>query len=97
MKKYLIILLSLLTLVGCKQKVVYLDENGNAIENPLQQKEVDYINYSGDRFEIVEKITSELKEVRDTQTGVHYYYFYVGYGMTLTPIYESDGSIRVSK
>lgn len=96
MNKCLVILLTMLTLVGCQQKVVYLDENGNEIIPPKQEK-VDYVSISGERFEIVERISSYLKEVRDSQTGVHYYYLSAGYGKTLTPIYESDGSVRVSE
>lgn len=96
MNKCLVVLLTLLTLVGCQQKVVYLDENGNEI-NPPKQEEVDYVSSSGERFEIIERISSYLKEVRDSQTGVHYYYLSSNHGKSLTPVYESDGSVRVSE
>lgn len=88
--------LGLMLMVGCGQKVVYLDAEGNEIE---PQKEVEYLYQTGDRFEIVEEIDYCLSEVRDTQTGVHYYLYElrskIG-GLSLTPIYESDGSVRVS-
>lgn len=99
MNKCLVVLLALLTLVGCGKQVVYLDENGNEIDPP-QQEETKYIYQSGDRFEIIEEISGRLDEVRDVETGVHYYHYQstsVSGGLSLTPIYESDGSIRVSK
>lgn len=99
MKKMLIttFALGLLVMFGCEQKVVYLDAEGNEINMP---KEAEYLYKTGNRFEIIEEIDRDLSEVRDVQTGVHYYLYelHSSYGgLSLTPIYESDGSIRVSE
>lgn len=55
--------------------------------------------YIEGKFEIIESWSNSRKkvsEVRDLETGVHYYLYEGGYGDILTPVYESDGTIRVT-
>ena len=90
MKKFtigLFLSVCLIALSGCAPKVVYLDENGNPVESSK--------TLYHERFEIVDRF-SNFKEIRDVTTGVHYYMYSYGYEGGLTPVYESDGSIRVT-
>lgn len=99
MKRLLIILGCATILSGCQQKVVYLDENGNEVDPP-QQKQKEYLDGSGERFELVKKVGKHLSEIRDTETGVHYLYLrqpYSGGGLSITPVYEADGSVKVTE
>lgn len=94
MKKYLTLLSAMFILSGCT-KTIYLDENGNEIEPPKEES-VDYVESMGEKFEIIEEFDI-LKEVRDVDTGVHYYLYYTGYKCGISPVYESDGSVRVTR
>lgn len=92
MKRILITLTLITFLCGCS-KTVYLDEYGNEIEQP------NYLYGTGDRFEIINEFDDYLYEIRDVTTGVHYYLYEIytsNGGRGLTPVYESDGSVRVS-
>lgn len=45
-------------------------------------------------FEVKKVIDDSTYEVVDKETGIHYYFLNTGYGKALTPVIESDGSIR---
>lgn len=97
MKRFIIVAILTTFLSGCV-KTVYIDENGNEIVPPQSQKTV-YVAGTEGQFEVVREIGSYLEEIRDTTTGVHYYLYKLssssGYS-GLSPIYEADGSIRVT-
>lgn len=97
MKRFIAVVGLVLILSGCV-KTVYIDENGNEIVPPQSQKTV-YVAGTEGQFEVVREIGSYLEEIRDTTTGVHYYLYKLssssGYS-GLSPIYEADGSIRVT-
>ena len=97
MKRFIIVPILTAFLSGCV-KTVYIDENGNEIVPPQSQKTV-YVAGTEGQFEVVREIGSYLEEIRDTTTGVHYYLYKLssssGYS-GLSPIYEADGSIRVT-
>lgn len=89
--KKLLVALTLIMLCGCT-KTVYLDQDGNEIK----QVE-DSINWwVEDKLEIVKKYDTSLYEIRDIDTGVHYYLYRTVHNGGLTPVYEQDGSIRVT-
>lgn len=55
-----------------------------------------------EKFKYIKRISDEVREVRDTETGVHYFRIQIGdvyhpYGFTLCPIYEADGRVRVTQ
>ena len=96
MRKFLAILSLSVLLCACS-KVVYLDQDGNKIEPPKEEERVEYLSRSDERFEIIERIGYSIDEIRDVKTGVHYYCFnYSKYGNGITPVYLSDGSIKVT-
>lgn len=92
MKRFIMIF-TLVILCGCT-KTVYLDSNGNEIENQNTHKTM-----FQDQFIVIkhESSATEYYELRHIETGVHYIwvrdYVYGG----LSPLYESDGAIRVTK
>lgn len=64
----------------------------------------DDIGRSGGGFELIGQVAPEMQELRDVDTGAHYYWYYSEqFGMkshsksaSLTPVIESDGSFRIS-
>lgn len=48
-------------------------------------------------FEVEKKFDGSSYELIDKETGIHYYFLNTGYGKALTPVIESDGSIRGAK
>ena len=92
MSRFMIVIALITLLSGCV-KTVYVDENGNKITQP---ERIEYLPRAEGRFEVVEKVGAHLTEARDTSTGVHYYYHNVSGTSGLTPVYEADGSVRVT-
>lgn len=45
-------------------------------------------------FKVERVISDSAYELVDKETGIHYYFLNTGYGKALTPVIESDGSIR---
>jgi len=88
-KKILILSLGLLTAtitIGCSQ------ESQDRVGMPF----IDYI-CKYDNFEIIEN-DGDIAEIRNKETGVHYYYYSSNnYRLAMTPVYEADGTVRVSK
>lgn len=94
-----IIMVTLVIFLGGCVKTVYIDENGNEVTPPQQPKQIVYLSETEERFEIVEEIGRYLDEVRDVTTGVHYYFYRINSASGFsgfTPVYESDGSVRVT-
>lgn len=48
-------------------------------------------------FEVYKRFSDSSYELIDKKTGIHYYFLNTGYGKALTPVIESDGSIRGAK
>lgn len=48
-------------------------------------------------FEVEKKFGDTSYELVDKKTGIHYYFLNTGYGKAITPVIESDGSIRGAK
>lgn len=85
MKKVFIIVLIvslLFILTGCAKKVVYVDQNGEVIQNPYGSLLEDYVKFTVIRYEGVEKI------LVDNYTGVLYYKYTYG----ITPLMNADGT-----
>ena len=98
MRRFVIVGVLIAFLGGCT-KTVYIDGNGNEVVPPQHLKQVTYLSGTEKRFEIVEEFGDYLKEMRDVTTGVHYYFYSIAStsGVSgLTPVYESDGSVRVT-
>lgn len=85
MKKVFIIVLIvslLFILTGCAKKVVYVDQNGEVIQNPYGSLLEDYVKFTVICYEGVEKI------LVDNYTGVLYYKYTYG----ITPLMNADGT-----
>lgn len=87
-KKILILSLGLLTasiMTGCSQSST----------DRIMMSYVDYI-CKYDNFELIEDDErGDIAEIRDKNTGVHYYFYTIKGAMS--PVYESNGTVRVSK
>ena len=89
--KRLITILTLILLCGCT-KTVYVDSNGNEIDNPNV-----YDTKFDNQFIVVKGSLNNYYELRHIETGIHYIWVRSGYGGGLSPLYEADGTIRVTK
>lgn len=89
MKRMIVVLTLLSVLCGCT-KTVYINSDGEVIETPPTK-------FDG-HFEVIYKSDKlNYQELRHIETGVHYIYVYGGDKGGLAPLYELDGTIRVSK
>lgn len=85
MKKCFIIVLVvslLFILTGCAKKVVYVDQNGEVIQNPYGSLLGDYVKFTVIYHKSVEEI------LVDNYTGVLYYKYDNG----ITPLMNADGT-----
>ena len=86
-------LLILLAIIACTLITGCTQEE----KESLSMEDVDYIC----KYDNFDRVKSEdpgyIVELRDRTTGVHYYVFCRGYRAALTPVYEADGSVRVSE
>ena len=85
--KILLLVVFSLILCSCAKKVVYVNENGEVIQNPYGSKATDYFN--------LKKIAYTEGEVIyvDTYTDVLYYLYtpHIDKG-AMTPIMKADGT-----
>jgi len=111
MKNKIVLALSLsfLLLAGCGvNQTVSHTKNTNGIVANAQTSYSGRLWYVEGKFEYIQtwpKNDDKLAknrwyEVRDVETGVHYYLneidTYYSDGYCLTPVYESDGTVRVT-
>ena len=86
-------LLILLAIIACTLMTGCTQEE----KESLSMENIDYIC----KYDNFDRVKSEdpgyIVELRDRTTGVHYYVFCIGYRAALTPVYEADGSVRVSE
>lgn len=89
MKKIFIIVLVvslLFILTGCAKKVVYVDQNGEVIQNPYGSKIKDYVKFSILYSDSCEQI------IMDDYTGVLYYKYAFSNRCGISPIMNADGT-----
>ena len=89
MKKCFIIglVVSLLfILTGCAKKVVYVDQNGEVVQNPYGSKIKDYVKFSILYSDCYEQI------IMDDYTGVLYYKYAFANSYGITPLMNADGT-----
>ena len=89
MKRMIVVLTLLSVLCGCT-KTIYINSDGEVVETPLTKFDGHFeVIYTSDKL--------NYQELRHIETGVHYIYMYGINGNGFSPLYESDGTIRVSK
>ena len=86
-------LLILLAIIACTLMTGCTQEEKEA----FNMEDIDYMC----KYDNFDRVKSEdpgyIVELRDKTTGVHYYVFCKGNRAAITPVYEADGSIRVSE
>ena len=86
----LLILLAIIActlMTGCTQKE----------KEAFSMDEIDYMCKYDNFDKVKNEDDGDLVELRDRTTGVHYYVLCRGYRAAITPVYEADGSVRVSE